>query len=116
MKIHIDLEDAVKLRDHSQAIADTWNEILEKNTPPDVRNEKPIYSLNNINSVEADGKNGKYRKATSADNREKKDFEALVEDLEAHDGKLTIDGLFVWKFGKFGNSDEITVGWKPSNR
>jgi len=34
MKVQIDLDDAVKLRDYNQSLADTWNDIIEKNAPP----------------------------------------------------------------------------------
>ena len=111
------LETRLKLRDAFQMAADALTEDIEQDAPPDIKNEtRPRYDISKINTETAIGKNGEYKKATSADNMNNSDFDALVKDLEAHDGKISKDGLFMWKFGQFGKSTEITVGWKNAKR
>ena len=88
---------------------------LELLGEPFTREPKPEtkYDLKKINTETAIGKNGEYKKATSADNMNNSDFDALVKDLEAHDGKLSKDGMFIWKFSQ---AQQTTIGLKPSTR
>lgn len=108
MMVKIDVEDAVKLRDHSQAIADVWNEILEKNEP---KQEEPKYDLMKIVTEQVEGPSGIYLKVTAKNNPGNPDYEALIEDLKQHNGKLTKQGYFVWLF-----DDKETAGMKLSKK
>lgn len=46
---------------------------------------------------QAEGSKGLYEKATPQDNQ---NFRALLSDLQAHNGTLTRDGWFYWKFSE----------------
>jgi hypothetical protein len=50
-----------------------------------------------IKWVEAEGTHGKYERSEDVNSL---DFKALMKDLEAHQGKLSKDGYFFWKFEK----------------
>jgi len=52
-------------------------------------------------------KKSNYEKAIEQDSH---DFKALINDLEAHEGKLQRNGFFMWLF-----SDSKTVGRKKQN-
>lgn len=53
----------------------------------------------------AEGSRGEYERAEEVDNPE---FKAMVKDLEAHQGTLTREGYFYWKFDRAD-----VVGRKP---
>jgi hypothetical protein len=57
-----------------------------------------------IKWVKAEGFKGPYERA---DPKATPDFKAMLADLEAHNGKLTRNGLFNWVF-----QDQATVGRK----
>jgi hypothetical protein len=97
-----DIELAVKNRDHHQALADAWNEYIEKHAPKD--EEKPSWDPSKIKWANEEGTKGLYEKAAS---QSTEDFKSLLADLKAHNGKLTRDGLFYWVF-----TDQATVGRK----
>jgi hypothetical protein len=114
MKIQIDLEDAVKFRDHTQAIADTWNDVIERANPDRTKSEtRPQYDIMKVVTRQTEGRNGFYLKASAEDNKDNPDFLALVEDLKAHKGKLSRQGYFVWRFDK---TETETVGMKQSKK
>lgn len=48
-----------------------------------------------IKWVQAEGASGTYERSDDKDNPE---FQAMLKDLEAHNGKLTRNGYFYWKF------------------
>lgn len=50
-----------------------------------------------IKWVEAEGPSGPYERAEAQDNP---DFQAMLKDLEKHNGRLTKGGYFYWKFEK----------------
>ena len=54
--------------------------------------------------IQTEGPRGLYEKVHSQDNE---DFKAMLQDLQAHDGKLTRDSYFYWLF-----QDQETVGRK----
>lgn len=54
--------------------------------------------------IQLEGPRGLYEKIHSQDNE---DFTAMLQDLKAHDGKLTRDNYFYWLF-----QDQTTVGRK----
>ena len=95
--------------------ADALQEDIEQDAPADVKNETEqlSYSISKINTEPAEGPNGPYKKGTADKNQNNSDFEALFKDLEAHGGKLTKDGLFIWIFGQ---ASQKTIGFKPSKR
>lgn len=48
--------------------------------------------------VEASGPSGGYHLATADNNQGNVDFQEMLKDLEAHQGCLTRNGCFYWKF------------------
>jgi hypothetical protein len=99
------LEGFVLLRDGLNMAADGINKIIETTEPKET---KPQYDLPKIKTERTEGPSGFYEKATEQDSQ---DYRKLLEDLKAHDGKLTRDGFWIWLF-----SDEKTVGMKPSKK
>jgi hypothetical protein len=96
-----------KKRDAYLMLAEAENDELELLKPQEGR-KKSKYDLSKIKTERTEGPSGFYQKATEQDNE---DYRNLVEDLKAHDGKLTRDGFWIWLF-----SDEKTVGMKPSKK
>ncbi|MEM2888036.1 MAG: hypothetical protein QXI71_02690 [Candidatus Bathyarchaeia archaeon] len=62
------------------------------------------WSHNRIAWVQKEGPKGTY---FLAEKQGSTDFEALVQDLELHGGKMSRNGFFYWKF------DSGSVGCKP---
>ena len=48
-----------------------------------------------IKWTQTEGPKGAYERSVDTENPE---FKAMLNDLEVHDGKLTRDGFFYWKF------------------
>jgi len=88
------------------------DELLNEIGKPILEAKTPEYNLKKIKTIPAEGPNGIYQKASQADNQNNSDFDLLIKDLDAHDGKLIKDGLFIWRF----NTDKKIVGLKPSKR
>lgn len=99
------MEFLVKLRDAAQLIADAANEYLERLAPAD--KGKYNWGFDKIQWVQAEGSKGPYEKSDDVNSL---DFKALMKDLEAHNGKLSRDGYFVWKFSK-----SAVIGRKKRN-
>jgi len=95
----------VKVRDGFMMAADAINEYLEDLAPLGVRGWDPA----KIKWEETQGPSGPYQRATIEDNKNNRDFELLLEDLEKHKGRLTKDGYFYWLFER---SKIPTVGRK----
>ena len=93
------VEFFVRLRDACEAE-------IERLKPSEAKSLE--YDLNNIKTTRTEGPSGFYEKANEQDGE---DYRNLLEDLKAHDGKLTRDGMFVWLF-----SDGKSVGMKPSKK
>jgi len=97
----------VKLRDAAQMMADAANEYLERQEPTV---HAPTAEANNMWNPEkivwnqAQGSKGTYERSEDTSNPE---FKALLKELEAHNGKLTHNGYFYWKF-----SNSSVVGRK----
>jgi hypothetical protein len=90
--------------------ADALNEAIEQDAPPGVKTEKQ-YDLMRVITRQTEGPNGIYLKVSVEDNQNNPDYEALLEDLKQHDGKLTKQSYFAWLF-----DDNRTVGMKPSKK
>jgi hypothetical protein len=101
-----DIELAVKNRDHHQALADAWNEYIEKKAPKE--EEKSPWDPSKVKWVQAEGTKGPYEKANP---QATDDFKNMLADLKAHQGKLTRGVLFYWVF-----TDQATVGRKKSSK
>ena len=56
------------------------------------------WNPDNVIWVEASGPSGGYQLATDENNRGNSDFNELLKDLEAHQGCLTREGWFYWRF------------------
>jgi hypothetical protein len=103
MKIEITLEDAVKIRDHTQAIADTWNEIIDRHAPTAVTINKPTQAnFNALNWIKKTGSKGEYEQAVN-DNSEA--FRTLQMYLKESKGFTQLFGFKVW----IHNNDENTI-------
>lgn len=89
------VEFLVKLRDAAQMMADAAEEYLSALAPADV--DKHVWDPAKITWDLTEGAKGPYEKSSDV---ESSDFKALIEDLEKHNGKLTHDGFFYWKFDK----------------
>jgi hypothetical protein len=48
--------------------------------------------------VEAEGPSGGYQLAAAKNNQGNSDFDEMLKDLEAHQGCLTREGWFYWRF------------------
>jgi hypothetical protein len=59
--------------------------------------EKPKWDPSKIKWVQAEGSKGSYERSEDVDSL---DYKELLKDLEAHNGKLSRDGFFYWKFEK----------------
>jgi len=84
----------VKLRDALQMAAEAVDEYLESMVPLEVRDWNP----ENIKWQQAQGPSGPYERADPKENVGNPDFEALIADLDQHNGKLTKQNWFYWKF------------------
>jgi len=92
-EVIIEDEHQIELAKESvEALLDTW---LSGKTIS--HEEKPNYDPSKIKWVQAEGASGPYERSEDVDSL---DFKALLKDLEQHDGKLSRDGFFYWKFEK----------------
>lgn len=98
------VEAFVLIRDGLSMAIDGINRLMDVEEPED----RPQYDLEKISWTTEKGNKGEYEKATEQDSV---DYRALLNDLEAHDGKLQRQGFFIWKFTQ-GNS----IGRKVSRR
>jgi hypothetical protein len=53
------------------------------------------YDINKIEWKPAEGSSGAYEKSEDANNPH---FKALLRDVQAHGGKMSVGGYFVWAF------------------
>ena len=91
------VEFLVRLRDALQMAADACEEYLQKLTPKEI---KTAWNPNRISWIEANGPSGAYQKASEENNKDNFDFKLLLQDLDEHDGRLTRNHWFYWKFSK----------------
>jgi len=68
------------------------------------------WDMNKIKWIQAEGASGPYEKAEPQGLRDS-DFDLMLKDLKAHNGKLTREGYFYWVF-----SDQATVGRKKRHK
>jgi hypothetical protein len=75
-----------------------------------VAEEKLAWDPAKIKWVQVTGASGPYERypAEGAKPEASEDYKNMVEDLKAHNGKLTRDGFFYWLF----SGDQATVGRK----
>jgi hypothetical protein len=99
-------EFLVKMRDGAMMIVDACQKRLEKLAIASTK--ETIWNPQNIAWIKAEGSAGPYEKSEDVNSL---DFKELLKDLSAHNGKLTRDGLFYWKFER-GDA----VGRKPSKK
>jgi hypothetical protein len=57
--------------------------------------EKPRYDMSKIRWEQTQGSSGLYEKSSDVDNV---DFNNLLKDVQAHNGKMTVGDYFVWVF------------------
>jgi len=80
-----------------EALLDMWLKGENISQPPSPLPEKPKWDPNKIKWLEAEGTKGSYQRSEDVNSL---DFKELMKDLEAHQGKLSRDGFFYWKFEK----------------
>jgi len=79
-----------------EALLDMW---LKGESVVQPQEQVPVskYDMNKIKWTLAEGASGPYERSEDVDSLV---FKELLKDLEAHNGKLSRDGYFVWKFAK----------------
>jgi len=93
----IEDEDSLELAKGSiEALLDMWLK-GESVTPQKPQHPIGRWDPSKIKWVEAEGTHGKYERSEDVNSL---DFKELMKDLEAHQGKLTRDGYFFWRFEK----------------
>jgi hypothetical protein len=86
----------VKVRDATAMLKDACEERLEKLAPPGCeRAQGGQWDPAKIKWMQTEGSNGRYEKSEDVNSS---DFKAMLKDLAEHQGKLSRDGLFYWKF------------------
>jgi hypothetical protein len=100
-----------ELRDLDQRRTEIIDELLSKIGKPILDTKELQYDVMKVVTRQTEGPNGIYLKVTAADNQNNPDYLALVEDLKAHNGKLTRQGYFCWSF-----DDQKTCGMKLSKK
>jgi hypothetical protein len=98
-------ETIVKLRDALTMASDALQEELEGMAPTGT---KFSWDASKVKWIQTEGSNGPYEKSEDVNSS---DFKAMLKDLSAHNGKLTRDGMFYWKFER-GDA----VGRKPRKK
>ncbi len=89
-------DSLVKVRDGLTLALDGITELLDT--------LRPFVDMSKIQWVKAQGPQGEYEKSTDIQNPE---YQKLLDDLIQHNGKLTVEGFFVWQF-----SDGKAIGRK----
>ena len=70
--------------------------------------EKPKYDIEKIKWEKAQGAKGEFERSEDVNSQ---DFKELLKDVQAHGGKMTVAGYFVWAF-----KNGATLGRKPRKR
>ena len=83
----MDFFDAVEA-----GIAQAKHHLKEAKVPV---SEKPKYDINKARWEQAQGSSGPYERCEDANSI---DFKALLADVQAHGGKMTVGEYFVWAF------------------
>ncbi len=87
-------ETLAKMRDFHEGIAEALNELIQTKSKQVLGTVK----TENIVWQKRTGDKGDFELADLKENKDNKDFEALLADLKEHDGKLTIKPHFYWLF------------------
>ena len=91
----VDLYEALaRVRDHAYAIG----EVLDKLVQTKAKTATKEYDVDRIQWIEKTGTKGNYQYADPKTEGAKADFEALLTDLKAHNGKFQHAGMFYWIF------------------
>jgi hypothetical protein len=104
-----EVEFLVKLRDAAAMILDGCESRLESLAPAGVRQasataQKKDYDIEKIQWQDAKGDKGPFQKSADVNSL---DHKQLLKDVQAHKGKMTVQGWFVWVF-----QDGSTLGRK----
>jgi len=86
----------VKLREACAIVMDACEDYLEKSGMTKIPDKEIQWDPNMVVWVKKDGDRGPYELAEPDPNN--KVYQAMLQDLKAHDGKLTKDGYFYWVF------------------
>jgi hypothetical protein len=76
-----------------EALLDAW--LKGESISPPLPEKPPKYDMAKIPWEQAQGSSGPYEKSSSVDNL---DFKALLKDVQAHGGKMSVGDYFVWAF------------------
>ncbi|MGB9854795.1 MAG: hypothetical protein ACPLRY_08365 [Candidatus Bathyarchaeales archaeon] len=60
-----------------------------------IKEVKQVYNIEAIKWEKAQGPGGEYERSEDVNSS---DFKALLRDVQAHGGKMTVDNYFVWCF------------------
>jgi hypothetical protein len=91
------IDALVRCRDGLRMAGDALDDYIQTFAPPAVQNNMPDLDMNVW--VPRIGEHGAFDLAEAKANADNASFTRLTEYLTKHDGKATINGYFVWKFG-----------------
>ncbi len=76
--------------------------LVKENVIPEAEKavDKRVWGWNPdaVKWAEATGPSGEYQLATLENNHDNRDFREMLRDLEEHDGRLSREGWFYWRF------------------
>ena len=90
-----EIESLVKLRDAFRMASEAINEYVDSFAPKETAGF--TWNPDKIKWVETEGTSGPYERSEDVNSI---DFKELIKDLEVHNGKLSRNGFFYWKFAK----------------
>jgi len=90
-----EIESLVKLRDAFRMASEAIDEYVDSMAPKEVAGF--TWNPDKIKWVMAEGTSGPYERSEDVNSI---DFKELIKDLEVHNGKLSRNGFFYWKFVK----------------
>ena len=100
-----EIDCLVKIRDGLAMAAEGINDWLETLAPPGTSPTGLSYDVNKIQGQRTEGPKGIYDKITDDKSL---DYQGLLKDLQAHKGRMNVDGAFYWLW-----DDGKTIGRKP---
>lgn len=97
-ELEVDIPDEHELSIAKENAEGLLNEWLGITQPVGVqKKQEKTGNPDKIKWILAEGASGPYERSEDVNSL---DFKALLKDLEQHDGKLSHDGFFYWKFEK----------------
>lgn len=89
------VEFLTKLRDGLTMASEAVNEYIDSLAPPEVREEKAVWSPERVIWKERTGQKGFFEVSEDGDSS---DFKEMLRDILSHGGTITRDSFFYWSF------------------